>query len=80
LHPRIYGTEIEYGVFSWDLVPQVIDLPQLLEKIAHTIKTLPALRNGGRLYMDHGKHPEVLDTFGSHASRKSRRPDLRNAF
>lgn len=58
MHPRIYGTEIEYGVFSWDLVPQVIDLPQLLEKIAHTIKTLPALRNGGRLYMDHGKHPE----------------------
>ena len=58
MHPRIYGTEIEYGVFSWDLVPEVIPLTALLEGVEEAIRTLPALGNGGRLYMDHGKHPE----------------------
>jgi len=58
LHPRIYGTEVEYGVFSWDLVPEVISLTALLEGVEEVIRTLSALGNGGRLYVDHGKHPE----------------------
>jgi hypothetical protein len=58
LHPRIYGTEIEYGVFSWDLVPQYVELSDFLEGVREVIGSLPATRNGSRIYMDHGRHPE----------------------
>lgn len=58
MHPRIYGTELEYGVFSWDLVPKHTTLTDFLAAAKNKIETVPALRNGGRLYFEGVSHPE----------------------
>lgn len=58
MHARIYGTEIEYGVFSWELVPDRLVLPDFLELVREAVGRFPAPRNGSRIYMDRDKHPE----------------------
>lgn len=58
MHPRIYGTECEYGCFSWELVPRHMTADTFFFKVDNALDDLPALDNGGRLYMDRGSHPE----------------------
>ncbi len=58
MHPRIYGTEFEYGVFSWELVPKSTDLAGFLSLVSGVVDNMPAPLNGSRIYIDSGKHPE----------------------
>ena len=58
MHPRIYGTELEYGVFCWELVPAHMTLDSFLSSTNQIVASLPATSNGSRIYHDTGNHPE----------------------
>ncbi|MBI2543534.1 MAG: proteasome accessory factor PafA2 family protein [Candidatus Aenigmarchaeota archaeon] len=58
MHRRIYGTELEYGMFSWELVPKHLTISDFMSKVGDIVNHAPALLNGGRLYKDAGDHPE----------------------
>lgn len=58
MHRRIMGTEFEYGVFSWDLVPRHMKINNFLQTIQSRVDFMPAPLNGARLYVDMQAHPE----------------------
>lgn len=58
MHPRIYGTEFEHGVFSWELVPKHTTLENFLSRVSGVVNDMPAPLNGSRIYKDSGSHPE----------------------